>query len=266
MAELVTDTLSVQAEDGTEIVRPTSLRMEGGELVALVGPNGAGKSSLVRALAGVARYRGSAMLDGAEIAAMPPQTRARQIAWLPQSLPPAWPVLVRDAVALGRYAHGAAPGQLAPEDARAVDAALAACNVEALTARRITSLSGGELARVHLARALAADANLLLADEPAAALDLAHRWALMALLRGEAGRGRAVLVVVHDLSLAARWADRVLVMDQARIVADGAPAAVLTRSLLARVFGVHAEIGHHNGILEIVVRGPVIGTAAAAAD
>lgn len=262
MVEVVAAGLSVTGEDAAVLVQPLDLVLRSGELVALVGPNGAGKSSLVRALAGVASHTGSALLDGAPIAAMAAPLRARRIAWLPQVLPPAWPVSVRDAVALGRFAYGVTPGQLADADARAVDAALRLCDVADLGQRRITTLSGGELARVHLARALAAETPVLLADEPTAALDLAHRWTLMQVLSAQAKQDRVVLVVVHDLALAARWADRVLVMMAGRMVADGPPADVLTPALLADIFGINAKVAIDGGrpVLE------VSGTVAAAAD
>jgi iron complex transport system ATP-binding protein len=165
-------------------------------------------------------------------------------------------------VALGRFTYGVTPGQLADADARAVDAALRLCDVADLDQRRITTLSGGELARVHLARALAAETPVLLADEPTAALDLAHRWTLMQVLAAQAQQDRVVLVVVHDLALAARWADRVLVMMAGRLVADGPPADVLTPALLADVFGITAKVAIDGGRPVIEVS----GTVAAAAD
>ena len=261
MAELVITGLSVTASDGAALVKRCDSALRAGELVALVGPNGAGKSSLVRALAGVTAYAGSARLGGEEIARMPPLPRARRIAWLPQTLPPAWPVTVRDAVALGRFAYGGTPGRLAKADARAVELALATCDVAALADRRVTTLSGGELARVHLARALAAETPVLLADEPTAALDLAHRWDLMRVLRAEAAQGRIVLVVVHDLALPARWADRVLVMADGEIGADGPPAAVLTPECLASVFGIDAGVNLVDGRPVISVTGTVAAAA-----
>jgi iron complex transport system ATP-binding protein len=259
MVELRIAGLSVTSADGTALVTPTDIVLMGGSLVALVGPNGAGKTSLVRALAGIAPYAGSAQLDGLEIAALSPLVRARQLAWLPQALPPAWPVTVRDAVALGRFAYGAVPGDLTSSDAQAVAEAMAACAVTALADRRITTLSGGELARVHMARALATDATVLLADEPAAALDLAHQLALMELLHAEAMRGRLVVVVVHDIALAVRWADRIIAMDQGRVVADGSPEKVVTPEFLADNFGVTAAIASRNGKPVVEVLGRVGG-------
>lgn len=262
MVELCAKGLTVESPDGAELVASCDISLRGGTLVALIGPNGAGKSSLIRALAGACGYSGSAALDGREIAGMTPRERARRIAWLPQALPPAWPVSVRDAVTLGRFAYGAAPGRLASIDAQAVQSAMVAADVDRLAMRPITTLSGGELARVHLARALAAEADILLADEPAAALDLAHQWSLMRMLRAEAGKGRLVLVVVHDIDLAARWAERILVMAGGNIVADGATADVVTPDMLATIFGVEASVSQRDGHLSVAIS----GTVAAAAD
>ncbi len=257
MVELHAERLSVVTSDGVMLVAPVDLSMTGGALIALVGPNGAGKSSLVRALAGIAVYAGSARIDGAQISAMSPLARARRIAWLPQALPPAWPVTVRDAVALGRFAYGAAPSRLAAGDKRAIENAMAACDVAAMADRRITTLSGGELARVHLARVLATEADILLADEPAAALDLSHQLALMQLLREQAAQGRLVLLVVHDIALAARCADRIIVMDHGRIAADGTASAVITPQLMRDVFAVEAVIGSRDGTPVVDVIAPL---------
>ncbi|MFZ4068884.1 MAG: ABC transporter ATP-binding protein [Caulobacterales bacterium] len=222
------------------VVREARFALTGG-FTALIGPNGAGKTSLLRACLGlIARQSGEVALAGLDPARISPSRRARLCAYLPQKRPLAWPLRVRDVVALGRFAFGAAPGRLSRQDAAAVDRAMAACDLTDLAQRRCDALSGGETARVHIARALAAEAPLLLADEPIAALDPRHALAVLALLRGFADRGGTVLASVHDLDLAGLFADRILVMQAGAMVADGAPEDVLRADLLAQVFGVSA--------------------------
>jgi iron complex transport system ATP-binding protein len=242
MAKLHVERLSVTAADGSRLVESVSFTVAAGELVAIVGPNGAGKSSLLRALAGIERSNSAIFIDGSAIEQMTPSKRARLIAWLPQNMPPAWPVQVRDAVALGRYAFGAVPGQLSPTDKQSVERALQQCDALHLADRRITTLSGGELGRVHLARLLTTEAEILLADEPVAALDPAHRLLIMERLKTETRTGRSVLVVLHDIALAARWCDRIIAIHDGRIVADGAPADVVTAAFMHDRFGVEATI------------------------
>ena len=210
---------------------------EAGSLVAIVGPNGAGKTSIVRAIAGLARHSGQCRLAGDLLETLEPTVRARRIAYLPQRADFAWALPVRDAVALGRLPHGDPFGRPSPDDATAVATALDRLALSAFADRPVTALSGGERARVMLARVLATQAPLILADEPTAALDPAHQMLVLDLLRDEARAGRIVLAVLHDLALAARYADRVLVIDQGAIVADGPADAVLTGDLIARVFG-----------------------------
>jgi iron complex transport system ATP-binding protein len=242
MPELAVDRLCV-ALGGRPVVRGASWRMRGGELVALLGANGAGKTTALRAVLGLAsRSGGKVRVGGDDPARMPPSERARRIAYLPQIRPLAWPVRVRDVVALGRFAHGATLGRLGPADQQAVAHAVRACDLERFVERPCSTLSGGELARVHVARALAADAPFLLADEPTAALDPLHQYQVMQLLRAGADAGRGVLVVMHDAALAAGVADRLLWMADGRIVADGSPEATLTPARLAEVYGVESVV------------------------
>jgi iron complex transport system ATP-binding protein len=253
MAELGIEALTARAGDHL-LVDDVTLRVGAGELVALVGPNGAGKSSLLRAIAGVLVHEGAVRFDGAALGAMPPQDRARLLSWLPQAHPPAWPVKVRDAVAIGRYAWGG--GLLGGDDAAVVEQILARCDLTAFADRRITSLSGGELARVHLARALVAQAPLLLADEPVAALDPAHRLTVMQILRDHADGGGTVLVVLHDIGLAARYCDRIIGVRDGQVKAEGAPASVVTAAFMAALFDVAADIQMVGGVPVPVVTAP----------
>jgi iron complex transport system ATP-binding protein len=225
---------------GATIVTRASLSLRGGKLVALVGPNGAGKTTLIRALAGLVPADGAIALGGRPLEAMKPRERARAVAYLPQGHIFHWPMSVESIVMLGRAPHGDPFSSASPEDRAAVRQALETTETRALAARAVTTLSGGEKARVALARALATQAPVLLADEPTASLDPRHQLVVMELLRSAARNGSAILAIVHDLTLAARFADRVLVMDRGRIVADGSPDEALAPERLAAVFGIEA--------------------------
>ena len=223
---------------GALIVDRADLALRPGELAVLVGPNGAGKTTLVRALAGLLPADGRIALDGRPLDAATPRQRARRIAYLPQGNVFHWPLAVAEVVALGRYPHADPFARVTDDDRAAVHRALAATATAAFATRAVTTLSGGERARVALARALATQAAVLLADEPTVSLDPRHQLVVMSLLRDAARAGGAVLAVVHDLALAARFADRVLVMDRGRIVADAPPGEALTAERIAAVFGV----------------------------
>jgi iron complex transport system ATP-binding protein len=228
---------------GRTLVEDASFALEPGTLTMLIGPNGAGKTTLLRlALGLVAPDAGKALIGGEDARSLSSAERARRAAYLPQVRPLVWPQPVRDIVALGRFAFGAAPGRLGPDDAAAVARAIAACGLEGLEDRAADTLSGGELSRVHLARALAAEAPVLVADEPVAALDPLYQHEALRIFLAAARAGAAVLIVIHDLTLAARYADRLLWMREGRIVADGTPAETLTRARLEEVFGIAAKV------------------------
>jgi iron complex transport system ATP-binding protein len=227
---------------GRTVVERASLTLWAGELVALVGPNGAGKTTLVRALTGLLPADGTIELAGTPLAALPARERARRVAYLPQGHVFHWPMEVAAVVALGRHPHADPFSPLSQADRAAVGAALAATETEPLAARTVTALSGGEQARVALARALATQAPVLLADEPTMSLDPRHQLTVMDMLARAAHGGAAVLAIVHDLALAARFADRAVLMADGRIVADGAARAVLTPARIAEVFAVEAAI------------------------
>ena len=231
---------------GAEVVKGVSADLSGG-VIGLIGPNGAGKSSLVRAIAGLVPAKGEILIDGTHVASLPLGERARRIAYLPQGQAVHWPLTVERLVALGRLPHLAPFARPADRDVRAIEEALARTELLALRERPIDQLSGGERARVLLARALAVEAPLLLVDEPLAALDPAHQIEVMHLMREEAARGVTVIAVLHDLTLAARWCDRLLLIDGGRLVADGAPRAVLTGERIGAVYGVSAFIGEAGG-------------------
>lgn len=234
-----------------------SLDVRPGELVGLLGPNGSGKTTAARALMGLVRLEhGEAEIGGQPVARLAAKDRARLVAYLPQSRQMAWPVAVREAVALGRFAYGAGVGRLGAEDQAAVDGAVAACDLGDLMDRDVTTLSGGETARVHMARALAAQAPALIADEPTAALDPLHQWTIMQVLARQAQAGGAVLVVVHDLALAARFCSRVVVLKDGQGLAEGLPSEVLTPDLLATAYGIDAAWTKGGDGPALLVRGP----------
>jgi iron complex transport system ATP-binding protein len=225
------------AGDGRTIRAAVTLAGRAGAGLGLVGPNGAGKSALLRCAAGlVPGFVGAIEIGGTALGALAPVQRARRLAYLPQSGETAWPITVAAAVALGRLAHGERSD--APAAVAAVAAALAAVGIDGLGPRRLDTLSGGERALALLARALAVEAPLLLLDEPCAALDPRGQLAAMALFRRLAAGGACVCVVLHDLSLAARFCDRVAVLDRGRLVAQGPPAEVLDDTVLGTVYGV----------------------------
>ena len=250
MTELAANTVTV-VRDGKTLVDDASFRFRTGELIALLGPNGAGKTTLLRAALGLATPTGGTVtLGDDDTQTLSPQVRARRASYLPQRRPLAWPSPVRDVVALGRFSHGAALGRLGRADQRAVAGALEACDLTALADRAADTLSGGELARVHFARAFAAEAPLLIADEPVAALDPRHQHRIMELVRSFVDKGGGALVVLHDVALAARFADRLLWMLGGRIVADGTPAETLSAERLAGVYGVTATVEGANVRIE----------------
>jgi len=235
------ESLSVRL-GGALIVDRANLVVRAGELLVLVGPNGAGKTTLLRALAGLIPSDGRVEIEGRPLGTLSPRERARRVAYLPQGNVFHWPLSVADAVALGRHPHADPFSRVSDADRAAVARAMSVTETQGFADRLVTTLSGGERARVALARALATEAKVVLADEPTMSLDPRHQLVVMDLLRQTARSGSAVLAVLHDLALAARFADRVAVMDRGRLVADAQPAAALEPARLAAVFGVEAAI------------------------
>jgi len=241
-------------KDRKTLVRDASFGLQSGQLTALLGPNGAGKSSLLKAATGIVKVSsGTVKIGGKNVSTLSAMERARKLAYLPQVRELAWPSRVRDVVALGRYPYGVCTSRPVASDANAINKALAACDLSTLETRSCDTLSGGELARVHCARALASEAPVLIADEPTAALDPRHAFEIMALLQAHARRGGAALVVLHDVALAARYADQLIWMQHGQIVANGRVEETLTENRMADIFRVRARVMER----EVTLLGPI---------
>jgi iron complex transport system ATP-binding protein len=232
---------------GRQVLDGISLSIGRGELVGLIGPNGAGKSTLLRAVLGLAASRGDIRIADRDATALTDRERALIVSFLPQEREIAWPVTVERLVALGRAPHRGPFAPASARDAHAVAEAMRRADVEAFANRPATHLSGGEKARVLIARALAQEAPLLLADEPTAGLDPAHQIGLMRVFADLVRDGGSVVVSLHELGLAARWCTRLVLLDRGAIVADGAPAEVLTPRRLRDVYGIQAFLGEAGG-------------------
>lgn len=225
-----------------------SLRAGKGELVAVVGPNGAGKTTLARVIGGlIVPRRGMVRVGGKDPAAIARRELAKTLAYLPQRYELAFPFTALEIVLFGRYAHRRGPGLERAEDVEAAMTAMRRCDVEGLAERRFDTLSGGERRRILVAQALCQGAAVMLLDEPTAGLDPAHAIAVMSALRGERERGAAVVVVTHDLDLAARLADRVVVLAGGRIVVDAPPAEAFASDAVAAAFGCVLHTGELAG-------------------
>lgn len=230
------------------VVQGITASLSAGSLIGIVGPNGAGKSTLLRGMLGLlAPASGDIRIDGQAAYDLSRAQIARKIAYLPQGQTLHWPLTVERLVALGRLPHLAPMSKLSPRDVAAIDRAMERADVLSLRQRVATELSGGERARVLLARALAVEAPALLADEPLASLDPGHQIDVMELLRQEAYSGTLVATVLHDLTMAARYCDRLLLIDGGRLVADGAPLEVLSPERLRSVYGIEASVDMRDG-------------------
>ena len=236
------------------ILESINLELNSGELVVLLGANGAGKSSVLRSALGLVPVStGESLIDERLVTTLSSANRAKKVAYLPQKRPLAWPIKVFDVVSLGRYAFGVNLGRLKNDDLELVESAITNCGLEQLRNRRVDTLSGGEAARVHVARAFAANAALLLADEPTAALDPKHQLDVMQLIRRYVDMGGGALVVGHEASLAARFADRLVWMRDGGIIADGTVKETMTAAMMAEIYGVSAQIGEVAGHINVSI-------------
>jgi iron complex transport system ATP-binding protein len=227
--------ISVQKLGVGQRLRGVSFDLRQGEVLGLVGPNGAGKSTLLHALSGVVDAEGSIEIEGVAFPNLSDSQRARLIGLQPQEVSSAWSLSVRDVAALGRMPWG-------DEDEALIERAMQQTGIAELAGRKVDELSGGERARVWLARVLAGAPRILLADEPVASLDIHHQLEVMEVLRHYARRDHGVIVAMHDLSLAARYCDRICLLQEGELLSIGTPSEVLTGSLLERAFKVEVEV------------------------
>jgi cobalamin transport system ATP-binding protein len=246
------DSLSVEL-GRARVLHEVDAGVTSGEWVALIGPNGAGKSTLLRALAGLVPYSGSATLDGDEVSRLPRRALARRLAFVPQA--PLLPAGMRvgEYVLLGRTAHLGPFGAESAHDLETAGRALARLDLGGLATRRLQTLSGGEQQRAVLCRALVQDAPLLLLDEPTTSLDIGRQQQALELVA--ALREQSELTVVcamHDITLAAQYADRLLVLSGGRLVADGAPGEIATAELIAEHYGAEVRVVGEGGSLAVV--------------
>ena len=239
----------VSARFGRNIVlRNINLTLRGGEMVGLIGQNGSGKTTLLRILANLRAPDGGYVLyEGKTARDVGHWQLAQRIAYLAQSGDVHWHMKVEALIGLGRFPHRRPMQGMTVEDRAAVDRAIAACDVEAFRERSVAEVSSGERLRILLARALAVDGDLLLADEPISALDPLYQLQVMELLRKTSRQDKGVLVVLHDLALATRFCDRLVLLAKGGIVADGQPDEVMTDANIANAYGVAVVRGEHQG-------------------
>jgi iron complex transport system ATP-binding protein len=245
-----------------DAVAGVDLDVAQGELVALLGPNGSGKSTLLRLLLGSLRPdTGTIELMGRPLVDWPRRDMARAVGVVTQSEDMAFPLTVRELVAMGRYPHLGAWRSEGAADRAAVARALDRCGLTGLAARPVQELSGGERQRARVARALAQEPRTLLLDEPTASLDIAHEMSLFDLLAELRTDGVTVIIVTHNLNIAARYADRLVLLDQGRVAAAGVPADVLTRDIVERVYHWPVAIRHEDNAPQVVPQRAVSNTA-----
>jgi iron complex transport system ATP-binding protein len=257
MSLLSVDQLDVQL-DGHDILSDVGFDIEAGTWVGLIGPNGSGKTTLLRAIGAHIPFSGTIRLDGRSVEAWNAQERARRLAYVQQAPALTFDFTVEELVLLGRAPHRGWLQAYRADDRSHVRKALSRVDLDGFAERSVLSLSGGETQRVFLAQALVQEADLLLLDEPTSHLDVHYQFSFMDQVAGLVDAGRTVLAVFHDLELAARYADRLLVLHQGRLVAIGPPASVLTPACLAEVFGMRARTERRNdGTLRIEYLWPV---------
>ncbi len=261
MALLTADQIHV-ALGGQPILHDLSFEIEAGSWVGLLGPNGSGKTTLLRAISGVVPYTGTLEFDGRSVRTWSPRGLAQRMAFVRQSPTLTFDFSVRQLILLGRAPHKRWLQSYNRRDHELVQDALAQVELEGFGDRSVLSLSGGELQRVLLAQALVQEADFLLLDEPTAHLDVHYQFAFMDQVQELVERSRTILAVFHDLELAARYADALLILDDGRLVAEGPPASVLTADLIASVFRMEASVhAPPEGPLRIEYRGQHTGTS-----
>jgi iron complex transport system ATP-binding protein len=234
--------------NGKLLLHNTSISFNRGEFTVILGANGAGKTTLIKCLANIIKpSTGHVTLGGFDVKKISAKERAKFISYIPQNPSVTWPSNVRNVVALGRFAYGSIHAALTDSDLLAVDTALHECDVYHLSNQSVETLSGGELARVHFARALCSRTPFLLADEPIASLDIAHQIRTMKLLKSYTGGNLGAIVVMHDTSLAINYADRIVWMKNGSVVSDGTPKETVMPETIEDVFNINARIDWHKG-------------------
>jgi iron complex transport system ATP-binding protein len=236
---------------GREVVRDVSFSIGAGELVSIIGPNGAGKSTLLKSLVGLSPNKGTVTYGTKELGEIASHDRATLVSYLPQDREVAWPISAAKLVALGRTPYLAPMAGLTEHDHSIIERALQQADAAEFRDRVVSELSGGERARVLIARALAQETPVLIADEPTAGLDPAHQISLMEVFTGLVRGGRTIVVALHEIALAARWCSRIILLDHGRLVADGTPKAVLTSELFERAYGIRLYIAESSDGLVI---------------
>jgi iron complex transport system ATP-binding protein len=248
------------------LLRKINMAIRAGEMVGLIGPNGSGKTTLLRILANLrSPDEGTVSYAGRSAAEIGPRGFSQQIAYLAQGANVHWPMRVETLVALGRLPHRRPMQGLSSGDHAAIERAMVACDVGAFRDRTMSEVSGGERLRILLARALAVEAEMLLADEPIAALDPLHQLQVMDLLKRTAREHRGVVVVLHDLALAARYCDRLILLAGGGILAEGKPSDVLTDSHIARAYGVDVVRGQKDDVPYLLPWSPTVGSSTVSA-
>ncbi|TJZ89841.1 ATP-binding cassette domain-containing protein [Paracoccus gahaiensis] len=228
---------------GRRLLDDISLDLPQGRMIALIGHNGSGKSTLLKVLARQGAATGQVSFEGRPLSDWRARDHARRLAFLPQTLPPAEGMLVRELVALGRYPWHGALGRVTPADRNAIARAMAECGVEAFADRLVDSLSGGERQRVWLAMMVAQQAGTLLLDEPISALDIAHQVEVLALVRRMCHQGgRSAVIVLHEVNMAARFCDHIVALKGGRVVLQGSPADLMRPETLHRIYGLRMEV------------------------
>jgi iron complex transport system ATP-binding protein len=228
--------------NGHKVVDNFNLDLQEKSIIGLIGPNGSGKTTVLRGLAGLLEpVSGSALIDGKEAAHMDKQLRARLVGWVPQQESSAWPLTVQEVVRLGRAPHRGWFMPFTEDDVEIVDRSLDRADLLPLKHRAVTKLSGGEFQRVLIARVLAQEPKVLLLDEPTTSLDIQHQIQVLDLVRSLVHeKGLAIIMAIHDLNLAARYCDNLVLLDHGRQVSAGSPEDVLTPENFQSVFGVEA--------------------------
>lgn len=236
---LKADAVSYKTRSGKTLLTNINVEVQPGQMLGLIGPNGAGKTTLLKLLAGLqSPASGEVLLGGDSANGIAPRQRAQMLGYLEQNAELNWPISVESLVAMGRMPHQPAWRGLTSADTAAVDLAIEHCELGALRHQPCNTLSGGELLRAKLARVLAGEPEIILADEPVAALDIYHQLHSMELLQQHCQRGGSAVVVLHDLALASRFCDALLLLNNGQVVAHGEPKEVLTRERVAEVYRV----------------------------